>query len=195
MRVHAGNRVEPLAAAIQRAGRGKPIVQNSSHTPHGIPPLIGDALMSRGRPIFMGGSNMPDRMQFSFGAQFVEVHIDRFTGQLSVPRMVGVYAAGRIMNRHTAGSQLTGGQIWGLSSALQEATELDQKLARYVNENLAEYHVPVAADIGDITTVMLDEEDKLINPLGIKGRRRTWGNRSERGDRECGVSRYGSATS
>ena len=167
--LYSGTRVEPLATAIHRAGRGKPIVQNSSHTPHGIPPLIGTAMVNRGRPALMGGSNMPDRMQFSFGAQFVEVHINRFTGQLSVPRMVGVYAAGRIMNRRTAASQLTGGQIWGVSSALHEATELDQTLARYVNENLAEYHVPVAADVGEITTVMLDEEDKLINPLGIKG--------------------------
>ncbi len=167
--LRSGTRVEPLATAVRRAGRGTSIVQNSSHTPHGIAPLIGAARMRKGRPVFMGGSNVPDRMQFSFGAQFVEVHIDRFTGQLSVPRMVGVYAAGRIMNRRTAGSQLTGGQIWGLSSALHEATELDETLARYVNENLAEYHVPVAADIGEITTVMLDEEDKLINPLGIKG--------------------------
>ena len=165
----SGTQAEPLAASIQRMGRGKPIVQNSSHTPHGIPPLLGAALMRKGKPIFMGGANVPDRMQFSFGAQFVEVHIDRFTGQLSVPRMVGVYAAGRIMNRRTAGSQLTGGQVWGVSSALLESTELDQTLARHVNENLAEYHVPVAADIGEVTTVMLDEEDKLVNPLGIKG--------------------------
>lgn len=125
--------------------------------------------MRRGKPIILGGSNLKDRMQFAFGAQFVEVRVNRWTGQISVPRAVGVFAAGRIMNRRTAHAQLSGGQIWGISSALHEATEIDRQKARYVNQNLAEYHVPVAADIGSIETVMLDEVDHLVNPLGIKG--------------------------
>ena len=108
-------------------------------------------------------------MQFAHGAHFVEVRIDRHTGQIRVPRMVGVFAGGRIMNRRTAWAQLNGGQVWGISSALHEATELHMPTAAFVNADLAEYHVPVCADIGEIETVMLDEVDTLVNPLGIKG--------------------------
>ena len=112
---------------------------------------------------------MKDRMQFAFGAQFVEVRIDRHTGAIRVPRMVGVFAAGRIMNRRTAWAQLNGGQIWGMSAATHESSELDLPTARIVNQNLAEYHVPVCADAVDIQPEMLDEVDTLVNPLGIKG--------------------------
>ncbi len=168
-KVHSGELAEPLEIAVRRAGRGRLIVQNARNSPHGAPPLIGPALVQRGKPVIMGGSNLKDRMQFAFGAQFVEVRIGRSSGQIRVPRMVGVYAAGRIMNRRTAHAQLSGGQIWGISSALHEATEIDRPSARYVNQDLAEYHVPVAADIGEIQTVMLDEVDHLVNPLGIKG--------------------------
>ncbi len=168
-KVTSGALSEPLEVALKRAGRGKPIIQNASNNPHGAPPLIGPALVQRGKPVIMGGSNLKDRMQFAFGAQFVEVRIERASGQIRVPRMVGVYAAGRIMNRRTAYAQLSGGQVWGISSALHEATEIHRSSARYVNQDLSEYHVPVAADIGNIETIMLDEVDHLVNPLGIKG--------------------------
>jgi xanthine dehydrogenase YagR molybdenum-binding subunit len=168
-RAHSGELSESLEAAIKRTGRGKVIMQIATNNPHGAPPLIGPALIQRGKPIMLGGSNLKDRMQFAFGAQFVEVRIARHSGEIRVPRMVGVYAGGRIMNRRTAHAQLSGGQVWGISSALHEATEIDRPTARYVNQDLAEYHVPVAADIGDITTIMLDEVDHLVNPLGIKG--------------------------
>ncbi len=167
--VLAGDVSEPLATAVNRAGRRKPLVERASNTPHGLPPVIGNALVRKGKPIIMGGSNMKDRMQFAFGAHFVEVRIDRATQQIHIPRAVGVFAAGRIMNTRTAWAQLNGGQIWGISSALHEATELDHRAGRYVNQDLSEYHVPVAADIGDIQTVMLPEVDTLVNPLGIKG--------------------------
>jgi xanthine dehydrogenase YagR molybdenum-binding subunit len=160
---------EALHTAVRRAGRGKPLSVRATNTPHGAPPVIGAALVRRGKPIIVGGSNLKDRMQFAFGAQFVEVRIDRATGALRVPRAVGAFAAGRIMNPRTARSQLTGGQVWGISSALLEATEIDPLLARYVNHDLADYHVPVCADIGHIETLMLDEEDNLVNSLGIKG--------------------------
>ncbi len=163
----AGDRSETLAVAVRRLGPS--LVEHATSSAHGIPPVIGPLLVRRGKPAMMGGSNTKDRMQFAHGAQFVEVRIDRWTGQIRVPRMVGVFAAGRIMNPKTARSQLTGGQIWGASAALFEATEVDPRLKRYVNDNLAEYHVPVCADIGDVQTVMLHEEDTLVNPLGIKG--------------------------
>ncbi len=160
---------ESLGVAVKRLGRGKAVVQKAANSPHGSLPFLSSALVRRGKPILLGGANLKDRMQFAHGAHFVEVRIDRATGQIRVPRMVGVFAGGRIMNRRTAWAQLNGGQIWGMSSALHEATELDAKSAMLVNTDFAEYHVPVCADIGEIETVMLDEVDTLVNPLGIKG--------------------------
>lgn len=160
---------EPLAVALRRVGHGRPLVKKMTNTPHGVPPIIGPALVNKGMALIVGGSNLKDRMQFAHGAHFVEVRISRATGMIRVPRMVGVFAGGRIMNPRTAYAQLQGGQVWGLSSALHEATELDPLLAHYANADLAEYHLPVSRDICDITTVMLDEHDPTVNPLGIKG--------------------------
>ena len=160
---------EPLHVALRRVSRGKPLVQKMTNTPHGAPPVIGPALVNKGIPLMVGGSNLKDRMQFAQGAHFVEVRISRATGMVRVPRMVGVFAGGRIMNPRTAYAQLQGGQVWGLSSALHESTEVDPLLARYANADLAEYHLPVCRDIENVTTVMIEEEDTLVNPLGIKG--------------------------
>lgn len=160
---------EPLMTALLRVSRGKPLVQKMTNTPHGAPPVIAPALVRLGKAVMVGGSNLKDRMQFAQGAHFVEVRISRATGMIRVPRMVGVFAGGRIVNPRTAYAQLQGGQVWGLSSALHEATELDPLLARYANANLAEYHVPVSRDIEEVTTVMLEEEDTQVNELGIKG--------------------------
>ncbi len=160
---------EPLAASLARVARGKPLVQKTTNTPHGAPPVIGPALVRKGIPLMVGGANLKDRMQFAQGAHFVEVRISRATGTIRVPRMVGVFAGGRIINPRTAYAQLQGGQVWGLSSALEESTEIDPLLGRYVNADLAEYHLPVCRDIGEITTVMLEEEDNLVNQLGVKG--------------------------
>lgn len=148
---------------------GKRLIARATNTPHGVPPLIGPALIRRGKVVMKGGSMMKDRLQFSFGAQFVEVRVNRWTGDIRATRLVGAFAAGRIMNPKTARSQLAGGQIWGMSAALLESAELDNKLARYVNDNLSDYHVPVNADVLDVQTLMLDEDDGVVNPLGIKG--------------------------
>ncbi len=160
---------EPLHIALRRVMRGKPLVQKMTNTPHGAPPVIGPMLVRKGLPLMVGGANLKDRMQFAHGAHFVEVRIARATGMVRVARVVGVFAGGRIINPRTAYAQLQGGQVWGISSALHEATEIDPLLARYANADLGEYHVPVCRDIENITTVMLDEEDTLVNPLGIKG--------------------------
>ena len=160
---------EPLGTALRRVSRGKPLVQKMTNTPHGAPPIIGPALVRKGIPLLVGGANLKDRMQFAHGAHFAEVRISRATGMVRVPRMVGVFAGGRIINPRTAFAQLQGGQVWGLSSALHEATEVDPLLARYTNADLGEYHMPVCRDIKNVTTVMLEEEDNLVNPLGIKG--------------------------
>jgi xanthine dehydrogenase YagR molybdenum-binding subunit len=125
--------------------------------------------MYKGLPAFTGGMFLKDRIQCAFGAQFVEVRVHERTGEIRVPRLVGAFAAGRIVSPLTARSQLMGGQIWGMSAALHEATEIDAHHARYVNADLAGYLVPVAADIGQIESIFVPEEDSLVNELGIKG--------------------------
>jgi xanthine dehydrogenase YagR molybdenum-binding subunit len=114
-------------------------------------------------------AKMKDKIAYAFGAEFVEVRINRWTHEIRVPRMVGAFAAGHIMNPRTARSQLMGGLIWGMSSALHEATELDERYARYVNDNLADYLVPVNADVPSVEVIMLSEQDDHINPAGVKG--------------------------
>jgi xanthine dehydrogenase YagR molybdenum-binding subunit len=86
-----------------------------------------------------------------------------------VPRIVGAFAAGRIMNETTARSQLMGAMIWGISSGLFEATEIDERTARYTNTDLAEYMIPVNADIAEVDVIVAPEQDDEVNALGIKG--------------------------
>jgi xanthine dehydrogenase YagR molybdenum-binding subunit len=117
----------------------------------------------------VGGSEMKDKIAYAFGAEFVEVRINRWTHEIRVPRMVGAFAAGRIMNPRTARSQLMGGLIWGMSSALHEATEIDERCARYVNDNLADYLVPVNADVLSVEVILVAEQDNQINRAGVKG--------------------------
>ena len=106
---------------------------------------------------------------FAFGAEFVEVRVHRWTHEIRVPRMHGAFAAGNILNRKTAHSQLLGGMVWGLSSALHEHTEVDHARARFLNTNIAEYLIPVNADVREVNVQMLDEKDDYVNPLGVKG--------------------------
>jgi xanthine dehydrogenase YagR molybdenum-binding subunit len=125
--------------------------------------------MHNGQVRMVGGDKMKDKIAYAFGAEFVEVRINKWTHEIRVPRIVGAFAAGHIMNPRTARSQLLGGLIWGVSSALHEATEIDDRYARYVNSNLADYLVPVNADIPAVEVIMLSEQDDHINPAGVKG--------------------------
>jgi xanthine dehydrogenase YagR molybdenum-binding subunit len=109
------------------------------------------------------------KAMFAFGAEFAEVRIHRRTREIRVPRLVGAFAAGRIMNTRTAHSQLMGGLIWGMSAGLLEETEIDARTGRYVNHDLAEYLVPVNADAPDVQVIMLPEIDRAVNPAGVKG--------------------------
>jgi xanthine dehydrogenase YagR molybdenum-binding subunit len=106
---------------------------------------------------------------FSFGAQFAEVRVDADLGQISVSRMVGAFAAGKILNAKTARSQFIGGMTWGISFALHEGCVYDDKLGRIVNNNLAEYHVPTNADVGSIDVLWIEEDDRVVSPIGAKG--------------------------
>jgi xanthine dehydrogenase YagR molybdenum-binding subunit len=114
----------------------------------------------------------PEAQQFSmhaFGAQFAEVRVNADTGEVRVPRLLGVFATGRIINPKTARSQLLGGMTWGLSMALHEASVLDPRFGDYVNHDFAEYHIATNADVGTIDVTWIDEEDPHVNPMGAKG--------------------------
>ena len=102
-------------------------------------------------------------------AVFAEVKVDEQLGVIRVTRLVNAVAAGRILNPTTAGSQIMGGMVWGIGMALHEETLVDHALGRIMNANIAEYHVPVHADVHDIKVIFVDESDAIINPLGIKG--------------------------
>jgi xanthine dehydrogenase YagR molybdenum-binding subunit len=106
---------------------------------------------------------------YAFGAQFAEVRVDADLGQLRVSRMTGVFGAGKILNPKTARSQFMGGMVFGIGLALYEQTVMDQRLGRIVNNNLAEYLVPVNADVPDIDASWVDEVDEHVNPIGVKG--------------------------
>lgn len=103
------------------------------------------------------------------GAQFIEVKVDPDVGTVHVTRAIEVSACGKIMNPKTSHSQEIGGVVWGIGMALQEATEIDHRYGRIMNPNLQHYHVPVNADILEIETIFVEEDDKIVNPLGVKG--------------------------
>lgn len=105
----------------------------------------------------------------TFGAVFAEVRVDADLGRIRVRRVVGAYGVGNRLNAKTANSQLMGGIVWGLGMALFEESVLDVRNGRFVNASLAEYHVPVNADIGSIDVSFVDESDPHVNPLGVKG--------------------------
>ncbi|MBV8912036.1 MAG: xanthine dehydrogenase family protein molybdopterin-binding subunit, partial [Acetobacteraceae bacterium] len=158
---------EPLEQAVGRITRGA-VEAYAENSPHGAPPdAIGGLYEGHSAP--SGGAKLKDRIQFAFGAQFVEVRVNLRTREIRAPRAVGAFAAGKLVNPKTARSQLMGGQIWGISAALHEATEIDRRAARYVNTDLAEYYIPVNADVVDVTTILVPEEDTSVNPLQIKG--------------------------
>ena len=102
-------------------------------------------------------------------AVFAEVKVDEQLGVIRVTRVVNAVAAGRVLNAKTARSQIMGGVVWGIGMALHEETLFDHRFGRVMNANIAEYHVPVNADVHEIKVIFVDEPDEIINPMGIKG--------------------------
>jgi xanthine dehydrogenase YagR molybdenum-binding subunit len=141
------SRRDPAAAVIARAG-GQPV----------------EALVSA-KP----GAEKQQYALHSFGAVFAEVHVDPDLGTIRVARIVGAYDVGRVLNEKTARSQLMGGMVWGVGTALHEEGLLDTRIGRIANNNLAEYHVPVNADIGELDVLFVGEPDLRFNPLGVRG--------------------------
>jgi len=103
------------------------------------------------------------------GAQFVEVKVDPDLGTVRVTRAIEATACGKIINPKASHSQEIGGVVWGIGMALQEATEIDHRYGRIMNPNLQHYHVPVNADVHEIETLFVEEDDRVVNPLGVKG--------------------------
>jgi xanthine dehydrogenase YagR molybdenum-binding subunit len=110
-----------------------------------------------------------DYAMFAHGAVFAEVKVDPDLGQIRATRVVGAFAAGRIINPRMVSSQLYGGMIWGVSFALHERAAIDARSGRPMNANLAEYHIPVNADVPSLQAILVEEHDPHVNALGIKG--------------------------
>ncbi|NTE02046.1 xanthine dehydrogenase family protein molybdopterin-binding subunit [Agrobacterium tumefaciens] len=120
----------------------------------------------------MGKPHMLKLKKYSMAthsASFVEVEVDKDLGTITVTRAVTAVAAGKIINPKTAKSQIYGSMVWGISKALHEETIMDEKLGKYINTNLGEYHIPVHADIRQLDVIFAEENDEIINELGVKG--------------------------
>jgi xanthine dehydrogenase YagR molybdenum-binding subunit len=133
-------------------------------------------LISRngGKPVEAMGSAEPSESKdamtsYSWGAVFAEVAVDKDTHMVKVRRVVGTYDIGTLLNDRTGINQLMGGIVWGISFALYEEAHIDPVYGRVVNESLAEYHMPVNADIGEIDATVLNIPDTKFNPIGSRG--------------------------
>jgi xanthine dehydrogenase YagR molybdenum-binding subunit len=142
------SRSESYAAILARAGRAQIEGRGSSATD----------------PVSQSSYAM-----HAHGAVFAEVKVDPELGQIRVSRLVGAFAAGRVINPRLVRSQYYGGMIWGVSFALHEHAVMDPRSGRPMNPNLGEYHVPVNADVPSLEAILVDESDPYVNALGIKG--------------------------
>jgi xanthine dehydrogenase YagR molybdenum-binding subunit len=105
----------------------------------------------------------------SFGAQFAEVRVDADSGEVRVPRLLGVFAVGTMINAKTGRSQLIGGMTMGLSMALHEEAVIDPQFGHYANHDFAEYHIAANADVQELDAVWINEDDPYVNAMGAKG--------------------------
>ncbi|MDR5735979.1 xanthine dehydrogenase family protein molybdopterin-binding subunit [Caballeronia sp. LZ025] len=166
-RLAANDVWEPLRDAVVRTG-GDTVSAEAEHIPQGLAPEAMDKLRAGKLPI-VRGHQREDATAYAFGAHFVEVRVHRLTREIRVPRMVGAFASGTIVNPLTAHSQYMAGMIWGVGAALLEETEIDVRHARYVNDNISEYLIPTNADVDQVDVIMLPDADAQVNPLGVKG--------------------------
>jgi xanthine dehydrogenase YagR molybdenum-binding subunit len=145
--LQAGNRRDELTAIVARSGQPEVVAQH-----HSAPTEVRERYSCH-----------------AFGAAFCEVHVDPELGEIRVARVVGAFAAGKILNPLTARSQLVGGIVMGIGMALEEHTVRDPRTGRVVTRDLVDYHVPVNADVPDIDVILVDEIDPYVNELGVKG--------------------------
>ncbi len=117
----------------------------------------------------LSGPEYPAFTTFSYIAHFVEVRVEPRTRRVRVPRVVSIADCGRVISPKTSESQVRGGVVWAIGSALREETEVDPRFGGWLNNDLADYVVPVNADIGDINVGFVDRPDPLLNSIGSKG--------------------------
>ncbi|WP_433509101.1 xanthine dehydrogenase family protein molybdopterin-binding subunit [Nonomuraea sp. CA-143628] len=110
-----------------------------------------------------------DLARHAFGAQFARVRVDMDTGEIRVSHLLGIFAAGRIIDEQLARSQFVGGMTMGVGMALMEESVIDDEFGGFSNHDLAQYHVPVCADIERIDAAWIEEDDRHLNPMGTKG--------------------------
>jgi xanthine dehydrogenase YagR molybdenum-binding subunit len=163
-----GNRLSDEPVHLQLARTRRPFLEVSVDTvPLGKDGQVIDQLR-RGIPATTG-PEYPDFMAFSWIAHFAEIHVEPSTGRVRVKRFVSVADCGRVMNRRTAESQVRGGVVWGIGAALREVGETDPRYGGVLNNDLADYILPVNADIGAIDVDFIDEPDTSLNISGVKG--------------------------
>jgi xanthine dehydrogenase YagR molybdenum-binding subunit len=132
----------------------------------------GGTVPAEGLEVTAAMPDNPDTKRYamhSFGAQFAEVRVHEDSGEVRVPRLLGVFAAGQIINPKTARSQLLGGMTMGLSMALHEHGVLDPRFGHVANQDFATYHIAANADVGAVEVAFLPEDDPYVNPMGSKG--------------------------
>jgi xanthine dehydrogenase YagR molybdenum-binding subunit len=158
------------AGVIARGGR---LFRRDDETrSEGYADILGRAGLAQIEGQGKGAANQAAQASYAMhahGAVFAEVKVDPDLGQMRVTRMVGAFAAGRIINPRMVRSQYFGGMIWGVSFALHEHAVMDQRSGRTMNPNLAEYHIPVNADVPSLEAILVEEHDPHVNALGIKG--------------------------
>ncbi len=164
----------PLNSPIRKADAGQVMIHQGKLTMTGSTVDIDELLAeTHKRSVSGSGKFAPAKegefASHSFGAQFVEVGVDEELGLVRLRRMLGCFACGTILNARTGRSQFIGGMVMGVGHAMQEATHWDHRYGRITNDNLAEYHVPVNADIPDIEILWIDTPDFNASPIGAKG--------------------------
>lgn len=135
--------------------------------PSGLTSAQAEAALGGG--LYQTGPVGRTHVQFSWGAQFVEVRVHPRTCRVRLGRMVGVFACGRVVNPRTAHGQLVGGMIWGAGHALLEEAPIDPLRGRFTAPDLNGYHLATHADVGEVTVETVEEHDEVVNPLGVKG--------------------------
>ena len=156
-----------LRAQMANGKRNDPTL--ASVTVEHVPPKSGPDAIQKLQTGHMQLSQGGETISCAFGAQFAEVRVHSRTHEIRVSRLVGAFAGGHILNPLTAHSQLIGGMIWGLGSALLEETEIDPATGLYVNDNLADYLVATSADVPSVDATFVEDEDREVNPAGVKG--------------------------
>ena len=157
--------VEGGSSGISSWGRALVAAARAFREQHGDRPAVGAATVADAPE----NEEAAERAMYSFGAHFVEARVSRYTGEIHLSRMLGVFSVGRAINPTTLRSQLIGGMTMGLSMALHEESVRDHRFGHVVNQDLANYHIASHADIPDIDAIWLEDVDPHSNPMGSRG--------------------------